>query len=404
MARILRLAAAGCLSGLLLPTPLYAQAPAEEPGSTARLQLGPLGLTPKIALRNLGVDTNVFNASDAPEKDFTAALVPGVDAWLRLGRARLTSRTAVEWNYFHKATHQRSFNLNQDGRVDLDLTRLVPFVSGSYVRTRQRPNLEIDQRVQQKRTSAGAGLVFRAGARLELEAGLQQSRMDFGQTKFGSAELAQVLNRDVKEGGLSLKYEVTPLTTFVVRTAARYDRFEFVPERDSDSISVLPGFEFSPSALISGTALVGVRRFRTLDATVPDYSGLIASVDVKYVVRDMTRFVLAVGRDVEYSFEVLQPFYVSTERRLEVTQVVGYYWDAVGRVSLGTLSYKGLLQDIGAVPDRKDRVLGYGAGFGRRFGDDLRIGIDVDYAKRTSDRDARVFDGMRVGGSVTYGY
>ena len=391
------------LAASLWPSSASAQ-DAEGSASTARVQFGPLGLTPKIAIRNLGVDTNIFNAAGERQKDMTAAIVPGLDSWLQIGRARLSGKTALEWTYFHKATSQRALNLSQEGRADFDLTRLVPFVTGSYLRTRQRPNLEIDERVQQKRTGGGAGLTFHAGARLRLEAAVSQHRLDFGQTKFGSAVLATALNRDSSEGSLTLKYELTPLTTFVVRTQAEYDRFESAPQRDSDSLSVVPGFEFSPSALFSGTGFVGVRRFTTLDPGSPDYTGLVASVDLKYIARDMTRFVVSVNRDVEYSFEARTPFYLVTSRSLEVTQVVGYNWDVVGRVSLSSLAYKGLLADLSLGTDRKDRLFGYGAGFGRRLGDSLRIGIDVDYQQRTSDRETRKYDGMRVGGSISYGY
>ena len=388
--------------GVLRPLAVSAQVRPDQV-DTARLHLGPLGLTPKIALRNIGVDTNVFNASDRPERDVTATLAPGIDAWLRVGRLQFSSETTAEWNYFQKATNERSVNLGEQLRVDLDLFRLVPFVTGRYVRTRQRPSLEIDERVQQLRSGAGAGLLVRAGARLELEALVEEERLDFGQTRFGSAALAGALNRTRQEGALTMRYEVTPLTTFVVRAATRYDRFETARVRNSDSVSLVPGFTFAPSALFSGTAALGFRRFTTRDALAPDYSGLVADVDLKYVARDMTRFVVAIGRDVEYSFEPAEPFFVSTTRRLEVTQLLGYSWDVVGRASLDSLDYKHLAGDPTAV-SRRDRLTAYGAGIGRRLGEALRIGVDVDFARRTSELRTRTYDGMRVGGSVTYGY
>jgi hypothetical protein len=394
--------AGACLLAVLRPLVVSAQVRPDQI-DTARLHLGPLGLTPKLALRNLGVDTNVYNAPGDPERDVTATLAPGVDSWLRIGRLQFTSETTAEWNYYQTATNERSLNLGEQLRVDLDLFRLVPFVTGRYVRTRQRPSLEIDERVQQLRSGAGAGLTLKAGARLELEALVEEERLDFGQTKFGSAALAGALNRTRQEGAITMRYELTPLTTFVVRAATRYDRFETARVRDSDSISLVPGLMFSPSALFAGTASVGFRRFVTRDPLAPDYSGLVAAVDLKYVARDMTRFVVSIGRDVEYSFEPAEPFFVSTSRRLEVTQLLGLSWDVVGRVSFDTLDYKHLAGSPSAV-SRSDRLVGYGVGLGRRLGDDLRIGVDVDVARRTSELRARTYEGMRVGGSVTYGY
>jgi hypothetical protein len=383
--------------------PLSASGQTTGDPSTARIQLGPLALDPRIALRNVGIDTNIFNADGEPEKDFTASLVPGVDSWLRLGRARLSGKTSVEWTYFHKATNQRSLNLQQDGRLDVEMANLTPFVSGSFVRTRARPNQEIDQRVQQERVAAGAGVAVRTGARLSFEAAMRQETLDFGNTKHGSALLAAALNRKVQEGSLSMRYELTPLTSFVLTATTRYDRFDAAIVRDADSVSIVPGLQFKPLALISGSAGVGVRRFRTLDADAPDFTGLVASVDLQYIARDATKFAVRFGRDVEYSFEPLQPFYVATSRLLTITQALGYDWDAVGRLGYDTLAYRGF-ESFGLPGARTDRVSIVGAGFGRRFGDALRIGFDADYARRTSDVAARSYNGMRLGGSVTYGY
>ena len=400
--RLLAFAVGGCLLGMAGPVPVWAQA--ADPVAEARLQVGPLGLTPKLALRDIGLDTNVFNAAGEPERDVTGTVAPGLDAWMRVGRLRLMSETTTEWTYFHRLTNQRALNVGQRARLDLDLFHLVPFMTGSYLRTRQRPNLEIDERVQQTRTGSGAGLLVRTGGRLEIEAAVTRDRFDFGQTRFGSAVLAHALNREASEGALTLRYELTPLTRLVVRAATRYDRFETARIRDSDSLSVEPGFEFSPFALFSGTASVGVRRFQTRDAGAPDYTGLIAAVHLKYVARDMTRFVVEVRRDVDYSFEQHRPFYVSTMEALEVTQLLGFSWDVVGRVSWATLDYKHLLDTGLDLTGRSERRLGYGAGLGRRLGEDLRLGVDVDMVRRTSDFDSRTFDGLRIGGSVTYGY
>ena len=83
------MAAAVCLLASLPVLALRADAPA-IPAEEARMHLGPLALTPRFSVRNLGVDTNVFNSANLPTRDFTATFGPGVDTWLRIGRARLS--------------------------------------------------------------------------------------------------------------------------------------------------------------------------------------------------------------------------------------------------------------------------------------------------------------------------
>jgi hypothetical protein len=51
-----------------------------------------------------------------------------------------------------------------------------------------------------------------------------------------------------------------------------------------------------------------------------------------------------------------------------------------------------------------DRVHSYGGGLGYHLGSDLRIGVNVDRQNRKSEVASRRYEGLRIGGSVTYGF
>jgi hypothetical protein len=53
---------------------------------------------------------------------------------------------------------------------------------------------------------------------------------------------------------------------------------------------------------------------------------------------------------------------------------------------------------------RTDRVAVAGVGVGYRFQPHVRTGLDVEFARRTSDRADREYDRTRVFASLTYGY
>ena len=400
----LRVAGAVCLLTATLPFQALAQG-SGDPAEDAKVHLGPLALTPRFALRNLGIDSNVFNTAELPTKDFTATFGPGVDTWLRIGRARVSTQTLVEWTYFQKASGQRALNTTQLVRLELDLATLIPYVKGGVISTRQRPNLEIDERVRQQRTTAGAGSRIRLGGRSRLDVDLLREQIDFGDGSAGDAGLTLALNREVTEGGVAFQVDLTPLTTFVLRTGVSYDQFEFARHRDSSSVTVLPGLEMKPSALVSGKAFVGMRRFNAKSDLVPDFTGVVASVDVGYVARESTRFGVKVDRNLEYSFQVDRPYYVATTANVDVKQALGYAWDVVGRMGRGRLSYRGLAGAAGAAADgQREVITTYGLGFGRRLGEAVRVGIDIDHGRRQSDSAFRGYEGFRVGGSFTYGY
>jgi hypothetical protein len=388
----------------MAPAGAYAQA-VDDPRSQARLHFGPLAVTPRITIRDIGVDTNVFNAETGEERDFTMTIMPTADAWLRVGRLHLSSTTGLEWNYFQSATEQRAFNLNERARLDLDLVRVAPYVTGVYERTRRRPTLEIDERVQQLTTGGGGGVALRLGPRLDVDLEARLEDLSYDEGEHGDDRLAIALNRETREIRVTPRWRLSVLSAFAIRTRMTRDRFEFSPVRDSDSFAIMPGFEFKPLALISGEAFVGVRRFDARQAAVPDFTGVVAAVDVIYVMRDMTRFGLKVARDVEYSFEPTDPYFIQSGVNLEVTQALGMAWDAVGRVGGSRLVYQSLSGLTGAGgDDRVDRVVEVGGGFGRRLGSQIRVGLNLDHVSRTSVVPGRSFNGLRVGGAFTYGY
>src|SRR6185503_15249442 len=108
---------------------------------------------------------------------------------------------------------------------------------------------------------------------------------------------------------------LTPMTTFSIISSLQHDRFKAAPERDSDTFRVLPSVQFDPTALIRGSLGVGYRRFRTLRADVPDFSGITAQATVGYTLLDRTKLDLDLARAVQSSYEDLEPYYLSTGGR-----------------------------------------------------------------------------------------
>jgi hypothetical protein len=384
------------------PAAAAAQDIVEDPADLARFRFGPIRFTPILQVRNVGVDTNVFNQASETDRDFTASIGPAAEYWMRLGRARVHGRTGLDYNYFQEFKSQRSLGTENEVRVELPLNRLKPFVHGAYDNTRRRPDYEIDIRTRYRTTRVGGGIDVRALSRTVVRVEGDESRLDFDETAFFfGTNLGEALDRRTRAYRVSVRQELTPLTTFVVQTERQEDRFDVSRERDADSYRVLPGFELDSRALISGRAFVGYRSFTTLDADVPDFDGLVALVEAVYALR-ATKFGVAVQRDAWYSYELTEPFFVVTDVNLEVTQKVTTNWDTVGRVGRQLLNYH-KRQSFGG-GERTDTLWHVGGGIGRRVGRTARVGFDVDRVRRDSPRSPdRGYEGWRIGGSLTYG-
>lgn len=395
--------ALGALAFLAAPAGAQTGEVAGEPADTARLHWGPLAFTPTLTIGDVGVDTNVFNESEEhdPKRDVTTTLRPVVDYWLRLGRGRLAGKTAISYMFFKDFDNQRSLNGEQELRLELPINRLTPFVDGKYANTRERPGFEIDSRARRKEQLARVGIEAGLGkTKFVLSAGRGAIKYDRGQVFLGT-DLSAALDRDTEAAALQVRYALTPLTTFVVEAEGRRDRFDFATIKDADTYSIKPGFEFKPFALIEGKAFVGVREFRTLNGAVPDFTGVVASVELAYALTS-TRFGVRVDRDVKYSFGALQPFYVATDVGVSVTQRITRSWDVVAQTQRAVLDYHAL--PASGTRGRRDTVLGYRGGIGYWVGQTLRIGLNVDhYTRRSKVVVSRTYEGLRVGASISYG-
>jgi hypothetical protein len=388
-----------CL-GLAAPA-LHAQDD-PDPSERARFRLGAIRFTPSIALSNIGFDNNVFNEAEDPKQDTTAAVGPAIDLWVKMGPSRLSGKASGQYLYFNKYDNQRSWNTNAEGRWELPLARVTPYVEGRANNTKDRPGYEIDSRVRLKQEQAGAGTSIRVSGKTSLVFGASRTRIRYDDDDLFLGDLiATSLDRESDNQEAQLRLKLTPLTTFVVRAEAAQDRFVYEPSRDANSVTVMPGFDLKPEALVSGQVFVGVRHFDGLRESLPDYTGTVADVAALYSVR-ATQLQLHVSRDLVFSYELLQPYYAQIDTGVTVVQRVTNRWDIVGRGGRQTLGYKNLVAS--ALPERTDHSWQLGAGLGYRPTETLRIGLDAIYLQReTASRALRNYEGFRVGASFSYG-
>src|SRR5262245_19904707 len=135
------------------------------------------------------------------------------------------------------------------------LNRFRVVVTPDYVNTRERPGFEIDARSQRVEYGVKGDVELRALSKTFFAVNGSWRKIDFDQDAFYlGTSLAFQLNRTMTGAGLSIRNQLTPLTTISMNVGRTQDRFEFVPLRDSDSTTVSVSVSFDPQALIKGTA------------------------------------------------------------------------------------------------------------------------------------------------------
>jgi hypothetical protein len=370
------------------------------------MHLGPFYVTPRFAVEEFGVDTNVFHSADA-RRDFTFTIAPGAAVQVPFGRrAVVTTNATSDVVYYQRYGSERSINPDVTLRTELFLGRVEPFFEAGYLRSRQRPNFEIDARSLRRERSYRSGVRLRPGSKTTVELSADERQVEYAaDASFNDVSLQQTLNRATKRFALEGRYDLTPLTTLVLRTESVGDRFELSPLRDANSFAVIPGVQFKPRALVSGSARVGFRRFTPRDAALAAFSGAVANASLSYTLQGVTRFTVTVDRDLTYSYEPVQPYYVIDGIGLHVRrQVVGAI-DVSASVQRQRYSYRDLLLPgfEASDRDRVDAVRGWSAGVGYRLGNAMRAGVALTFRERTSSSQRlRDYQGTRFITTLDY--
>jgi len=390
---------------LLAPSAARAQLGEPDPWEKARVRIGPIAFTPTVSLRQLGWDTNVFNTADNKLKDFAVTPAGTIDWWMRLGRARLNGKDDFSYAYWATYKTQGGFNQSHSLNFEVPLSRFKPYIGGSYLNTNDRVGYEIDARARHTETAGQGGVVTRLSGRtgIDLYGRYVQFRYIGDETFLGST-LAEQFNKKVTAAGATLRYSLTPLTTLTLNGDWSDERYDEAVTRDNTSFRIVPGVSFKPAALLNGSATVGYRKLNMLNINIPDFSGVVASVDLSYVLLGRTRFGLNVGRDILFSFETLQPYYLQTSVGGSIRFGLGRGFDIEARGYTANLDYQTSTKADSLLKGRVDKIISYGGGVGYKLTDGSRIAFYVDEYQRTSPTlSFRGYNGLRYGFAITYG-
>lgn len=371
-----------------------------------RLRAGPVLVNPTLAIPNAGIDNNVFNEPDyaEPDSDFTITFTPAADLWMRMGRSWIVGNVREDLVWYNEFESERSANGNFAASLLVPFNRLTAAVGGNWVDTSERPGFEIDTRAGRTERAFNGIVEIRALSRTFFGARAEHRTIEFDQgERYQGSELSAELNRTVTSGGVTVRNQLTPLTSITFAFGVEQDRFEFSPLRDSDSTRFDVGLNFDRFALVAGSARFGVRDFRPLSASVPGYTGSTASVNLSYTALESTKLTIGVIRDVQYSYDVNQPYYLQSGLAAGIGQQVYGPLDVEFRAGFDRLAYADRQGAVIAATDRVDHVRNYGGGVGYRLGRDVRLGFNVDRSRRRSELPAHQFRGLRYGFTMTYG-
>jgi hypothetical protein len=393
-----------------------ADASAQEPAASrrpGRYKLGPFYLTPRLELRNAGVDTNVFNSRTHEVADASVVLRPSVAAVLPVGRRlRLEGEGYFDLNYFQRQETERSNDFGGNGSAELRLGPMTLMGAGGGAQAQQRFSIDIDERLLHHERWASAGVRLDITRRLSATFTASSHVYEFAPSRTLGLEVKERLDRDELTARGQLEFALTNLTSLVASSEAIEDRFLTVrpvgttldarSARRVRSYRHLAGFELGRRALISGRVMAGYREFPRGGAA--PYRGPAIAVAADLPLLRFGVLTVHADRDVFYATSRLQEHderlrntYVWT--RLGGTATVALPFGLLGRGGFGLEEARYLLpfQRQGGLVRRIDHLWTGGASLLVPLGERFRFGGGVTWGRRVSAIPEFSYEGLRYG-------
>ena len=397
------LVAGAAAATMLVPGEARAQGTPILP-ETRPILLGPVTFYPTIALRNTGVDSNVFNDTTGPRGDFTYSVTPRVFVVAPVANTRFIGRALGTFTDFQTYKDQRSLSGLFDGRYEVTSPGYRPFASIGFADRRERRGYEIDARVRQRQAFASLGLDVDLTAVTALTGWVTRTTTAWDPNeRYLGVGLADQLDYSTMSFAGGARFKVTPVTTVTAAAEVQQDRFERSPLRDADSLRIGPSVDFESTAAFTGHVRADYRSFRPLSPNVAEYRGLTAFADLRLTVRDRFEVKVDGNRDVDYSYDPLEPYYLEVGGRLTVTQrVIGPF----GAIAIGE-RWNIHHQQVFGGPEfdgRLDTTTSVGAGIAIQKSKQVRFELIYQRTSRRSSAPGwREYERQQIYASAIYG-
>lgn len=382
----------------------------------ARFRIGPFRLYPRIQLRDIGYDDNVYyrGDDDDPISDFTATLSPELRTYLLFRNYFIVSFTFnPEYVHYFKQARERRWNRNLIPEFKLLLfNRFVLGGRYSYSNRRYRETSEFDQRANVISEEYRGSLFYETARKTSFGITLSKANFSYEDIKIPVAEinLARALDREQQKAEFEVYYRILSDSFLFVKlgyTEYNFDR-TLSYWRDSYSYQGNAGIRFPLFGRIRGLLSLGYKRLLLRQGDAQGFSGLVGNTQLEY---RLGRFGFRVryDRDSQFSFWINNIYFTDSRYGGGVSFYLTRFIRLDYGYDYGTANYPELMpirlpSDEVQMIKRKDAYTTQSAGVVFRLVRALGLGVRVSWWSRDSNYVYEVRNRMFVGGYLTYDF
>jgi hypothetical protein len=352
----------------------------EAIAKNAKFSLGPVRLYPVLALKNVGYDDNIYFEGPAVA-DYTGSLSPAINVYLPFRSSLILSfMDNPEYVFFLKEKSQRTFtNSYSLGLKYLLFYRFVLSAGYRYSEYREPVSSEFFRPTTNITKGYHASFFYETARKTSI--GIAWENLTFGYQNVAaggeSVPLSQTLNRQEKTGSFEFYYQLFPESYLFTKFG--YTAYEFASSqsawRNASSYFGLMGIRFPLVGFIRGLLSLGYRRFLPSVEGEKTFSGFFGDTGLD-IRRGKFGFRLRYARDIFFSYDPDNYYFVDHNFGLGASYYMTDFLRFDYNYSQRILDYPDIV--------RKDRQIGYSAGFVIRIYRDIGLGLTWNFSKWTS--------------------
>jgi hypothetical protein len=385
-----------CLTG----TPARAEIETElDPPDLSRyLKWGPVRVRPRLEIKNVGYDSNIFVTEANKEGDNTATLVPKFEGLVLLGnRAFFEFDEQFEYTVYAQHSGLNFWNQRGNGRVTLPFDRFGFYVEGVLNYTRDRPVDQQDIRPRRDETGLELGMIALLGWRTEVAFSHLSTDWRHTDPDDPASDISARLDRTSTQFKVEAKYFLkgyTSLTLDATFGGIDFDaplvidnpaqpEYDGLYDKDSDDWSVLVGVHFKRGGPFSGEARIGHAVIDVLDPALTDLKEVVGNIDIAYRLASSTRLQLKAERRPGFTVSGSQTYFLLTSYEGRMIHFLNRRFGLEAGAWFGTLAFPPTFPPVAAAP-REDTITHYDIGLRVWMGQNS-MGNRVEYSFRIGD-------------------
>ncbi|MBN1270791.1 MAG: outer membrane beta-barrel protein [Candidatus Aminicenantes bacterium] len=377
-------------------------------------KIGPFRLFPRIQLRDIGYDDNVYYQQEEEDQisDFRITAAPEINVHLLFRNYLIFNLQEIPaYVFYFEQKRERSWDNTFSPSFKLLLFhRFV--LSGEYthIRRKRRATSEFNVRTREISERYSASLFYETSRRTSIGLSYSQADIDYEDIDFPGQEarLSQILSRKEKDMGINLYYGIFSASRFFIKGS--YTDYTFKsPDyrwRDSYSYQVSAGIEFPEIGRIRGRFSLGFKSFHPQSGESESFEGLIGDTEIQY---EFWRIRLKMGyaRDCHFSYWTSNIFFTEDQYSPGIFFYLTRSFRLDYEFRYSKMKYPEplpILNPDGSVAEllRGDILRTHTAGFTVRLIENTGIGLKVNYWERESNLNYLERDRLFVYGYVTY--